>query len=44
MNGGTQYPARFFYAEYETFNFVLHFISLDPPFCQVSTSSVRRAS
>ena len=26
MNGGTQYPARFFYAEYETFNFVFHFV------------------
>jgi hypothetical protein len=24
INGGTQYPARFFYANYETFDFVFH--------------------
>ena len=24
MNGSTQYPARFLYTKYETFNFVFH--------------------
>jgi len=24
INGSTQYPARFFYANYETFDFVFH--------------------
>jgi hypothetical protein len=30
MNGSTQYPARFFYAKYETFDFVFH--SFGSPF------------
>jgi hypothetical protein len=24
MNGSTQYPARFFYTKYETFDFIFH--------------------
>jgi hypothetical protein len=28
INGSTQYPARFFYANYETFDFVFHFAYL----------------